>query len=298
MRRLQAFVYAAAVYGALGGTAALLIHQFPKLAISEEARSTAVTLVNPEQSTSASQSVNSEASPAPAKEAEPPKTPPKPEPPEVSEEPPPAPPQTSPEEPPKTEPPKEETPPEPVEKVEAVEHPANDQVTLPPPKPLKAPTPFDPQKLLALKAPLPEPEVKKHVEKVKPPRQKKHRVSKRAHKTARKISHQKRGNNSVRSRARRGGTAHVNRLLARIKRRIARNKSYPIAAKRRRLQGTVRVSFIVTRSGGVRNIRVSGPRAFAASARSAVRRAFPVSVGEAAPGLPRQMSVTLSYRLR
>jgi len=79
---------------------------------------------------------------------------------------------------------------------------------------------------------------------------------------------------------------------------IARNKSYPISAIRRHIEGRVRLSFTVTRSGRVRNITVRGPRIFAASARAALRRAFPVSVGKAASLLPRRLSVVLLYRLR
>jgi protein TonB len=283
------------------------------LEISQEASSTAVTLVSPEQSTpAATQAVNSEASPAPAKEAEPKKIQPEPEkaqpepempqeetpPPKEVPKPSPVPKPTPPKEEPPREPSKAETPLPPVEKVEAIKSPAKTEVALPPPKPLEAPTHFDPQKLLALKVPLPEPVTKRQEKKPRCSKQKKHRVYKKAHKMARSASHQKSGRNSVHSRARRGGSAHVNRLLAAIKRRIARNKSYPAAARRRRMQGQVRVSFTVTRSGNVRDIHVRGPRIFAASARTAVCRAFPISVKGAAQGLPRLMSVTLSYRLR
>jgi len=294
MRRLQAFVYAAAVYGALAGAAVFWVRRLPPLEISQEAPSTAVTLVSPEQSTpAATQAVNSEASPAPAKEAEPKKIQPEPE--KAQPEP-----ETPQEE---TPPPKEAPKPSPIPKPtppkeEPPREPPKAEVALPPPEPLEAPTHFNPQKLLALKAPLPEPIAKRQEKKPKCSKRKKHRVYKKAHKMVRSASHQKSGRNSVHSRARRGGSAHVNRLLAAIKRRIARNKSYPAAARRRRMQGQVRVSFTVMRSGNVRDIHVRGPRIFAASARTAVRRAFPVSVKGAAQGLPRRMSVTLSYRLR
>jgi len=322
MRRFQAFVYATAVYGALGGGLWMALHHLPKIKIAEEAASTQVTLVRAEEARpEATQAVNSQASPAPSEERRPeeePQTPPVPEeaPPETPKEPEPK--EAPPPEPPKPTPPaeakppevsapepptEEEPPPEPqkVETPEIATVAESQESTVVPTEPKLAPaTPFDAAQSLALKRPLSEEElasccppetpkkspVKKRVKKRKAP-----------HKVAKRRSVKRSGRNSVRSRARQGGARNVNRLFAKIKRRIARNKSYPAVARRRRQQGSVRVSFTVTRSGSVRSIRVSGPRIFAASARSAVRRAFPIDVGAAAGSLPKRLSVVLNYRL-
>ena len=294
MRKAAAFFYATLVYATMGTGVWWL---FDKASvIAEEFQSTTVTLVSPEESfEEAQQQVNSEASEAskaqeqtPPEKEEPQKVEPEPEPeptpppePEPSKEP--NPPESPPEETPPPEPPQEtlpeisETPdaPDPVEKSE----------TPPPIKPLD---PVDPHKVLDLKR-------CPHQRTVKPVHR---RHRKRVKKKVRHHKAAAASRASARSRARRGGSMNANRLLARLKRRIARNKSYPSVARRRRMQGVVRVSFTITRSGGVRGISVSGPRIFAASARSAVQRAFPVDVRQASFALPRRMSVTLRYRLR
>jgi len=295
MRKIAAFLYASLIYGMIGTG---IWWVFDKAAtIAEEFQSTTVTLVSPDESfEDAQQQVNSEASEASRAQEAPPE---KEEPEKVEPEPEPTPPpepEPQPEEktPPPPEPQIEEPPPPEPQKMEevqpeAVEEPLPDPVEetqpteeLPRFKPLD---PVDPKKALDLKCCPSEP-VKKHIKKRRVHRKKSRKAQRHAASRA-----------SARSRARRGGSRNVNRLLAQIKRRIARNKSYPSVAKRRRMQGVVRVSFTITRSGGVRGISVSGPRIFAASARSAVRRAFPVNVGSAGISLPRRMSVTLRYRL-
>jgi protein TonB len=285
MRNTAAFFYAAVIYALIGSVVWWLFDEAS--VIAEEFRSTTVTLVSPEESfEDARQMVNSEASEAARAEEAPPEDA-KPE--EAEPEPEPEPREPKPEAEPK--PVVEETPSEPreMEEVmpESLEDPEPPDPTGPEeetPPPFKPLDPVNPQLALDLKCCPSEP-VKKAVK----PKRKVLRKKRRSAFPARA---------SARSRARRGGSMNASRLLARIKRRIARNKSYPPAAKRRRIQGTVRVSFTITRRGGVRGIRVSGPRLFAASAKSAVRRAFPIDVSRASFPLPKRMSVTLRYRLR
>ncbi len=297
MRRLEAFIYAAAVYGLIGLAATLIFKRFSVLKISNGSSSVAVILVSAKRSKpAAKQTLNVEAASTFSKKTKAKET--KEDSKAFAKEP--TPPQKTTKEAQalkesalqkssSKEPPRARTNLSSSKKLVTIDRLASKSVELLPPKPLKAPTHFDPKKMLALKAPLIKPHIKAH--------RKKRR--KRAKKRARAL---KRGDrlvsNRAISRARSAKRAHLNRLLAKIKRRIARNKSYPIAASRRHIEGRVRLSFTVTRKGAVRNITVRGPRIFAASARAALRRAFPVSVGKAAALLPRRLSVVLVYRLR
>ncbi|WP_456431569.1 TonB family protein [Nitratifractor sp.] len=287
-----AFFYALAVYLALGAIVAFWQRHWAP--VSEEAPSTVVTLVSAQDlSPQAKATVNSracEAAPAPK---EPPKkvTPP----PRVPDEP----------APPKEATPVERTAPEAptlpdAPDLEALKHVSAPPV--PPPKPapkaLHTPPPVDPRLYRALKELPPRPKKAKAAPKniERKPRHRyahaKRRVDRPGNRGSTHASHA-----SVRSRARRGGRIHAARFLAMIKRRIARNRRYPPAARRRGLQGTVWVSFVVLPGGRVGSIHVSGPRAFAASAREAVRRAFPVRTAGVGISLPRRLSVTLRYRL-
>jgi protein TonB len=288
MRKTAAFLYASLTYAAIGTGIWWLFDK--ATVIAEEFQSTEVTLVSPEESfEDARQQVNSEASEASKAEEKPPEEvkpeEPEPEPKPEPEPEPPEPPEPMVEETPPPDPREmEEVMPEDLEDPEAPD--PIEKIEEPPPPKLKPLDPVDPKKLLDLKKCSKEP-VKKVVKNHK---KKKKKVVKRNKNRAPSRA-------SARSRARRGGSVSASRLLAQIKRRIARNKSYPSVARRRRMQGAVRVSFTITRSGGVSGIRVSGPKIFAASAKSAVRRAFPVDVSKASFSLPRRMSVTLRYRL-
>ena len=317
MRRVHAFLYASLVYGAIG-MGIWWLYDRPS-AISEAYQSTTVTLVSPDETfEEARQMVNAEASEASRAEEKPREE--TPQPPDEAEAPPPPPEERS-----VSETPPEASVPEPPQEREAPE-PSSEVSDPPPETPPEAPSaemptppvesenpsaasaklaplePVDPKLAQELKRPLTPRELASccptPVKKV-PKKPTRHESKRRAKRSRKKVSHSSSAHRaSARSRARRGGSRNVNRLLAQIKRRIARNKSYPPAARRRRMQGTVRVSFTITRSGGVRGIRVSGPGIFARSARTAVRRAFPVSVQGAAFALPKRMTVTLRYRLR
>lgn len=312
--RFLAFLYALAVYLLLAGAAWSLMRRWNLIA--EEAASTRVTLVHPDEAkTDAKQAVNSEASqnsevkkvfpdkivptpPEPEEQAEPvekkkmvlPKTPAKKESEKIEKL--------------KTpfHPPARQNTPEALALDEPAARtvPLSDKAEKPPPEPSK---PYDPELFKSLKRPLSDSELasccpseaKKIVRKrTKSRYQKKSQRHRRKSKTRKSVRSSR---NTVHSRARRGGSLSANRFLAMIKRRIARNRRYPSAARRRRLQGTVRVSFTVLPGGRVGSIVVQGSRAFAASARQAVRRAFPVDVRSVSFSLPRRLSVTLRYRL-
>jgi len=92
--------------------------------------------------------------------------------------------------------------------------------------------------------------------------------------------------------------AQKNRFLSKIRYKINANKSYPRIAQKRQMQGSVKVSFTILRSGAVGNITLSGKRVFFASAKEAVKSAFPISTKNAPISLPLHISITLHYRIR
>lgn len=90
----------------------------------------------------------------------------------------------------------------------------------------------------------------------------------------------------------------VNRFYKKVRVKINKNKSYPKIAKRRRMQGTVIVTFTVLPSGKVSNICLNGPKVFHNSARYAVKSAFPISVKNIPVSLPATVNITLRYQIR
>lgn len=97
---------------------------------------------------------------------------------------------------------------------------------------------------------------------------------------------------------RKSSKAQKNRFLSKIRNKINAKKAYPRIAKKRRMQGSVKVKFTILRSGRVGNISVSGKRVFFSSAKEAVKSAFPVNVRNIPLSLPMNVSVTLHYRIR
>ena len=148
--------------------------------------------------------------------------------------------------------------------------------------------------------PVPKPVVVKKVEKKPEPKKivkkkkKKKLVKKRVRKKKTKAS---------RASSRRATSSRVDpnkksRFLASLRAKINRAKSYPRIAQRRGMQGTVKVRFVILKSGRVGNITVSGPKVFHYSAKSAVKKAFPINVRNAPLSLPSTVNLSLRYRLR
>ncbi len=162
-------------------------------------------------------------------------------------------------------------------------------------------------------------EAKKHIEKkaVRPrpkPKVTKHRKKKRKHQTRKhnksalakytksaKSKHRKK----VQKQSAQASAASThysaaakNHFLAEVRRKIDRYKSYPRIAKKRRMQGTVKVHFTILPSGQVSAVSVEGPKVFLRSARQAVTNAFPVSVKDIPMHLPTTVNITLRYQLR
>jgi protein TonB len=92
--------------------------------------------------------------------------------------------------------------------------------------------------------------------------------------------------------------AKANQFFSKIRQRINRNKSYPKIAKRRGIQGKVKVTFTILSNGNVGNISVKGAKVFHKSARSAVKKAFPVNIKNIAISLPKSVNFTLHYQLK
>ena len=87
-------------------------------------------------------------------------------------------------------------------------------------------------------------------------------------------------------------------FLAKIRAKINRAKSYPRIAKKRGMQGIVKVRFTILKNGRVGSISVSGPKVFHSSAKRAVKKAFPVNTKNAPLSLPETVNLTLRYQLR
>ena len=92
--------------------------------------------------------------------------------------------------------------------------------------------------------------------------------------------------------------AQKNRFLAQVRANINKHKSYPRIAKKRRMQGTIKVKFTILRSGKVGHISVTGPKVFHNSARDAVKSAFPINAKKAPISLPMSVNISLKYQIR
>ncbi len=138
---------------------------------------------------------------------------------------------------------------------------------------------------------VPEPVVKKVIPKpVVKKVKKKPRIKKKTHK--------RKASKKVSSHKSRSSKAEKNTFLANIRATINKHKFYPRMAKKRRMQGSIKVRFTILRSGQVGNISLSGPKIFYASARKAVKSAFPVNAKKSPIQLPQTINLTLRYQLR
>ena len=153
---------------------------------------------------------------------------------------------------------------------------------------------------------VPEPIVKKVIKKVvkkKPVLKKKKIVKKKVQKKIKKrvkiVSKKKVQKKKNKAQAKkRASPAKKNRFLNQIRTKINRNKAYPRIAQRRGMQGSVKVRFTILRNGQVGKISVSGPKVFHTSAKSAVKKAFPINVKSTPISLPTTVNVTLKYKIR
>ena len=143
---------------------------------------------------------------------------------------------------------------------------------------------------------IPKPVVQKV--KKKPKVQKKIRKKKIKKKLKRKRVVEKKPRRKASARRSGSSRAEKNQFLANIRATINRHKFYPRVAKKRRMQGSVKVRFTILRSGNVGNISLSGPKVFHSSAKKAVQSAFPVNAKRSPVSLPQTINLTLRYQLR
>jgi len=164
------------------------------------------------------------------------------------------------------------------EELEVIEEPLPQEkekvVEEPTPEPIVKPLPPLPKPVI--EKPKKKPEVKKIVKKKKPVKKPSRASSKKTQANPEKVHH----------------------FYKKVRVKINQNKSYPKIAKRRRMQGSVKVTFTVSRSGNVSNIRLNGPKVFHSSARHAVKSAFPISVKNIPVSLPATVNITLRYQIR
>ncbi len=177
---------------------------------------------------------------------------------------------------------------EPVVEEEIIEEPEPEPVVEEKPIPEKIiPEPIEPKIV-------PKPIVEK-----KPVVKKKKKVKKKkTKKKVRKKAPSKTTKGLKRSGASRNSTAKKNQFLSKVRQKINKHKSYPKIAKRRGMQGKVKVRFTILASGNVGHISVSGPKVFHNSARNAVKKAFPISTRNIPISLPTSVNLTLRYQLR
>ncbi len=94
---------------------------------------------------------------------------------------------------------------------------------------------------------------------------------------------------------------HKKAFLRSVRSKIIANKKYPKIAKRRHIEGSVKVRFDITKSGNVSNIRfISGKRIFQKSIRKTLERTFPMSIpAKVQNQLPiLDISVVLHFHIR
>ena len=93
--------------------------------------------------------------------------------------------------------------------------------------------------------------------------------------------------------------AKQNLFIADLRKLINQNKSYPNSARRRAIEGTVKVSFNILSDGNVKHIKVvSGKSIFKKSAIQAIERSFPLKIDKELFSFPKEFKVTLIYTLK
>jgi protein TonB len=92
--------------------------------------------------------------------------------------------------------------------------------------------------------------------------------------------------------------AQRNKFWSALRAKIDRHKFYPRIAKKRRMEGSVKVRFTILSSGNVGNISLKGPKIFYNSARNAVKSAFPIEAKKSPISLPTTINLTLRYQIR
>ena len=138
--------------------------------------------------------------------------------------------------------------------------------------------------------------IKKKVTKKRPIKKKP--VKKHKKKITKKKSKTKVRKSQASSKQSKSTPAQRNKFWSALRAKIDRNKFYPRIAKKRRMEGSVKVRFTILSSGKVGNISVTGPKVFYNSARNAVKKAFPINARKSPISLPTTINLTLRYQIR
>jgi TonB family protein len=141
-------------------------------------------------------------------------------------------------------------------------------------------------------------EVKRETEKKKEEKLPEKEVKREKDKSKQSSSESIATKESMRSVAKRGGRKKINLFFKELKRGIAQNKLYPARARRRGVEGRVKISFTIEQNGSISNIRLKGKRVFFRSAKMAILKSQPIDTKDVPLNLPINVSLTLSYRLK
>ena len=88
-------------------------------------------------------------------------------------------------------------------------------------------------------------------------------------------------------------------FLADLIKRINSNKSYPHTARRRSVEGTVEIEFMILADGNVKDIKIiSGKKIFKKSATDAIRNSFPVKIDSTLFSFPKKFKINITYILK
>jgi protein TonB len=154
---------------------------------------------------------------------------------------------------------------------------------------------------------IPEPIVEKVIEKpiVKKPKiakkkpKKKKQVKKHKKKIAKKKPVKKKASQKQASTKQSKSTpAQRNKFWSALRTKIDKHKFYPRIAKKRMMEGSVKVRFTILANGNVGSISLKGPKIFYSSARNAVKSAFPIDTKKSPISLPTTINLTLRYQIR
>ena len=138
---------------------------------------------------------------------------------------------------------------------------------------------------------------KKKPEKVNPKKKKPVKKSKKKRvkkKTAKKNASKKQAS----AKQSKSTPAQRNKFWSALRTKIDKHKFYPRVAKKRRMEGAVKVRFTILANGNVGHISLKGPKIFYKSARNAVKSAFPINTKKSPISLPTTINLTLHYQIR
>lgn len=181
------------------------------------------------------------------------------------------------------------------EKKEEIVEPKKQEIVLPP-KVIKPIKPLlvkeENKKTVPLSVPVVSKKEKVVKEKVKPKKKPKKKIKKSKKYKKRTSSKQSA------SRASQRDSGKKNKLLSTLRRKINSNKSYPRMAERRGIEGKVKVSFRLLKSGNISNLRLTGSKIFYSSAKRAVQISVPLNTAGYKRVLPINVKITLYYKRR